>query len=325
MVKERELRNRNWVVVAPAVEYTREIILEKLGNYSGVKAVGQLEEGPTTGYLHWHLYIEFKSAVRFNALKKRFPGVRLEIRKASREEAIAYSLKEQSRVDGEPRFILGEWEDGLLDDVSSKAVKVKEEAREGLDRMRNLVLQGVSADEVIVQERDAWRYGRELKELELSVKAVKAKRFKQEFRDVEAFYLSGPARVGKTFYILQDAARRGKSVYRITNWEHPFDAYDGEEVLVLDEFRSSLPLEVVLNILDPYPMMLPARYADRIAQFTEVWVVSNFLLGEQYPDLRVGNFASWEAFIKRFKAVYRMEERGVLEEEEAAVKELVKV
>lgn len=323
MKKDQNLRSRSWVMVAPADRYSREELLKELGAYAGARAIGQLEEGNVNGYRHWQLYTEFKAAVRFSALQKRLPGVHLEVRKASREEAVAYALKETTRAVGEARFILGEWEEELLGSVAVKAVKIKERAKEGLDRMRQLILDGMNADQVIVQERDAWRYGRELKELEQSVKAVKAQRFKKEFRNVESFYLSGPARVGKTYHVLKDAERRGKSVYRVSNWTNPFDSYDGEQILILDEFRSSLPLDVALNLMDPYPMFLPARYADPVAQFEEVWVVSNYLLGEQYPDVRIGNFASWEAFIKRFKAVYRMEERGVLELEESAIKELV--
>ena len=72
------------------------------------------------------------------------------------------------------------------------------------------------------------------------------------------------------------------NVYRVTNYKHPFDGYKGEPVILFDEFRSSLPLPDMLNYLDVYPLMLPSRYADRVACYTRVFIVSNIPLEEQY-------------------------------------------
>ena len=69
-----------------------------------------------------------------------------------------------------------------------------------------------------------------------------------------------------------------KNVFRVTNYAHPFDGYRGERVLLFDEFRSSLPLADMLKYLDGYPLMLPCRYADKVACFTEVYIISNIPL-----------------------------------------------
>ncbi len=44
-----------------------------------------------------------------------------------------------------------------------------------------------------------------------------------------------------------------------------FDQYQGQDILVFDEFASQVPLSDMLNYLDRYPLMIPARYADRAA------------------------------------------------------------
>lgn len=53
------------------------------------------------------------------------------------------------------------------------------------------------------------------------------------------------------------------NVYRVTDYNHPFDRYNQEPVLCLNEFRSSLQIGDVLDYLDGYPLALPARCANR--------------------------------------------------------------
>ena len=103
--------------------------------------------------------------------------------------------------------------------------------------------------------------------------------------------------VGKTRSILD---RYGdENVYRVTNYKHPFDGYKGEPVIMFDEFRSNLPLPDMLNYLDVYPLMLPSRYADRVACYTQVFIVSNIPLAEQYPLVQLEEPVSYAAFLRR--------------------------
>ena len=47
-------------------------------------------------------------------------------------------------------------------------------------------------------------------------------------------------------------------VYRVTDYAHPFDSYQGEDVLLLDEYNSNFKIRDLLNYLDGYPLTLPA-------------------------------------------------------------------
>lgn len=110
-------------------------------------------------------------------------------------------------------------------------------------------------------------------------------------------YIHGTTGVGKTRSILDEYG--DENVYRVTNYKHPFDGYKSEPVLVFDEFRSSLPLADMLNYLDVYPLMLPSRYADRVACYTRVFIVSNIPLEKQYPVVQLEEPASYAAFLRR--------------------------
>ncbi|MFB6489556.1 hypothetical protein P2A57_23605, partial [Xanthomonas perforans] len=51
----KDTESRRWVLTLPLSEYTQAEVEKRLGRYKAV--VGQLEAAPTTGYLHWQLYL----------------------------------------------------------------------------------------------------------------------------------------------------------------------------------------------------------------------------------------------------------------------------
>lgn len=42
----------------------------------------------------------------------------------------------------------------------------------------------------------------------------------------------------------------------------------------------------MLNYLDIYPLMLPARYGDKVACYETVYIVSNWSLEQQYETVQ---------------------------------------
>ena len=76
------------------------------------------------------------------------------------------------------------------------------------------------------------------------------------------------------------------NVFRVTDYEHPFDGYKGQDVIVFEEFRSSLRIGDMLNYLDGYPVELRCRYSNKQACFTKVYIISNISLRDQYRDLQ---------------------------------------
>ncbi len=93
------------------------------------------------------------------------------------------------------------------------------------------------------------------------------------------------------------------NVYRITNYKHPFDQYQGQDVIVFEEFQSSLPINQMLIYLDGYPIALPCRYADKIACYTKVYILSNIDIGEQYIDVQHHYQETWKAFLRRINTI----------------------
>ena len=52
----------------------------------------------------------------------------------------------------------------------------------------------------------------------------------------------------------------------------------------------------MLNYLDIYPIKLPARYCNKQACFTKIFIISNWELERQYQELQVTDKESYNAF-----------------------------
>ncbi len=125
----------------------------------------------------------------------------------------------------------------------------------------------------------------------------KEQEYSDVFRILEITYICGDTETGKTRYVMDKYGY--KNVYKITNYTHPFDSYEGQDVILFDEFRSSLPITDLLQILDGYPCKLSARYADRVACFTKAFIISNIPFDKQYPNIQTDEPKSFEALRRR--------------------------
>ena len=81
-------------------------------------------------------------------------------------------------------------------------------------------------------------------------------RFKDVYRKMDVTYIVGPTRVGKSRYVMEKYGYT--NVYRISDYTHPFDEYNYQDVVVFDEFRSSLRLTACLPLppLHSVPLVL---------------------------------------------------------------------
>ena len=122
------------------------------------------------------------------------------------------------------------------------------------------------------------------------------------WRDMEVSYIGGPTGCGKTRGILyNDDGSVDTDVYRCTNGKNPFDKYDGESTIVFEEFRSQYMCRDMLNWIDGHPLLLPARYADRMAKFTKVVILSNWRFAEQYHTVAESSPETYKAWLRRVR------------------------
>ena len=257
--------------------------------YCMADEIGLKEKTP-----HTHIFIACSSPVRFSTIKRHFPDGHIEQARGSCEENKIYIEKS------------GKWEHDLKSDTSIKGTFEewgempieRQGARTDLDFLYQLVKDGKSNFEILEENSD---YLLRLTDIERVRQTVKAEEFRSKFREMQVTYLWGKTGTGKTRFVME---REGyTAVYRVTEYEHPFDGYTGQETLVLDEYRSQLKISELLNLLDGYPLELRCRYNNKTACFTTVYIISNLALSAQYPMLQYEQPETWQALLRRIHKV----------------------
>ena len=127
------------------------------------------------------------------------------------------------------------------------------------------------------------------------------------YRDLEVTYIFGKTGCGKTRSVMDKYGY--SNCYRVTDYKHPFDTYDGQDVLIFEEFRSGLKHGDMLNYLDGYPLLLPCRYFNRQACFTKVFIITNIPPEDQYLNI---DRETREAFFRRIHIVREYKESGCI-------------
>lgn len=256
---------------------------------------------------HTHLYFVCENAVRFSKVKKLFSSAHIEPAKGSSQDNRNY-IRKEGKYEHEKKKETNKSETfeeyGIMPlDKAEKDLSVSTQVLEMLEN-------GCSNYEIMQKFPS---YTTKIPQLDQARQAIKFDKYKNEWRNVEVVYIWGKTNTGKTRYVMDGYGY--DNVCKITNYKNPFDNYNGQNVILFDEFRSSLLISDMLQFLDGYPCPLPCRYADKMACYTKVYIISNISIEEQYPNVQTFEPETWNAFIRRINKIYKFEANNVRIEE----------
>lgn len=277
--------------------FTHEVIRTNLEAFSGLLYWCMADEVGAEGTPHTHVYLACQNAVMFSTLQKRFYGAHIEAAKGSHHENRDYVRKEGKWLNDAKHetSIPGTFEEsGELPEETDQRLNLNE-------AIYTMVTDGASNAEILEAHPAAMN---RLQHIEATRQTLLAEKFNKVFRELEVYYIWGKTGVGKTRYVLEKYGY--ENVYRVTKSRNPFDGYVGQDVILFDEFRSSLPISEMLTYLDGYPVSLDCRYSDKVACFTKVYLVSNIPLTDQYRNIQQEEPETWKAFLRRLTSVYEM-------------------
>lgn len=295
-------RSRKWQITINNPEdkgFTTEKIREVIESVNSIQyAVWSFEVGGETGTRHVHIFLYSVNPLRFSKILKEFNGGHFEMAKGTVKQNREYVLKEgkwRNDPKGDTRI------DGEQYEYGEQPREVGQGTRTDLHRMYDMIKEGKSNFEIIEENPEYITY---IEKIEKARFEIIREKYRKEWRTLDVTYIWGDTGIGKTRGVMEKYGY--DKVYRVTNYQHPFDGYQGEDVIVFEEFRDSLKIEDMLKYLDGYPCVLPCRFVDKQACFTKVYILSNIDIKEQYRNIRREYPETFKAFERRINRVVYM-------------------
>ena len=263
------------------------------------------EEGDECETLHTHIYICLSHACTASRLQNLFPDVHREIVHGKSAENRAYILKDGDKYnkDHDCHYSYTDSRDKLHEGINFSDTFEEDgempQEHQGKSTSADIVVEmirsGASNSEIVDAVASAYR---DLEKIERVRSMYRDAEFANKWRDLEVTYIFGDTGTGKTRSVMDKFGYA--ACYRVTDYHHPFDTYDGQDVIIFEEFRGGIKHGDMLNYLDGYPLLLPCRYFNRQACYTKVFIITNIPPEEQY--VRVDK-ESREAFYRRIHKI----------------------
>ena len=299
-------------------------------DYSHEKIKSLLEAGGKIGYwcmgdeigtqetYHTHLYVEFVNPAMIKTVQKRFYGAHIEVATwGTGEQNRAYVRKEgeqyNKQTDGHYSYVdkNGKLHEGVnYADTFEEYGEMSSGGRGHGDRndMRLLyamIEDGLDNATILSSHPE---YLRDITTIDRVRQTILEKKYRSEFRILDVTYIYGPTGCGKSRSVREQHGY--EQCYNTSDYKHPFDGYRQQPVLIFDEFRSDLRIGDMLQYLDGYPIELPARYSNKQACYTTVYIISNLPLENQYTTTQIESPETWQAFLRRINRVRIFENDG---------------
>ena len=118
------------------------------------------------------------------------------------------------------------------------------------------------------------------------LKAIRLKTASNQFRHLEVEVIVGPTGCGKTRHVFDTHGY--DKVYKLEQdgssnvW---WDGYEGQDVLLIDDFYGWIKPGFLLNVLDGYPLRLPIKGSHVYANYTKVYITSNVSVTDWYTNI----------------------------------------
>lgn len=297
-------RSRKWLLtINNPIEkgFTHEHLKELLSKIKLVYWCISDETG-AEGTFHTHIFLVNSDAIRASTIHNLFTGVHRDIARGTCQQNRDYVFKEGKWLEGEKgttnhRDSHEEWGEMPIE---------RQGARNDLADLYDMIKDGMSNYDIL---ESSPQYIMQIEKIDRVRQTIIEEHYKDVWRNLDVCYIWGNTGSGKTRYVMEQYGY--SNVYRVTDYAHPFDNYKGQDVLLFDEFRSSLTMQEMLVYLDGYPVELRARYFNRQACYTKVYIVSNIDIRDQYINIQRDEPLTWDAFLRRISQIMIYSDNGV--------------
>lgn len=270
--RQRSTQNMNqaryWLLTIPENDFDPSTFQN---NHVG-HLTGQLEIGSESGFRHWQLVASFKKKIRLLGVKSHF-GQTAHCEPTRSDAARAYVHKEDTAVPG-TRFTHGSLPIRRQSAADWEEVWRHAQAGNLLSIPANIRVQNYR-----------------------TLRAIRSD-FAQPVGVVRTCYFFwGPTGTGKSRRAWQEA---GVDAYPKDSSSKFWCGYDGQQNVVIDEFRGNISIGHMLRWLDRYPVNVENKGASLPLSATHFWITSNLSPDNCYPN---EDYETRQAFKRRLEIV----------------------
>lgn len=271
------------------------------------------EEGDECKTTHVHIFLYRSSPFTAETINSLFPCCHREKAFGTCSENRAYVLKDGPKFnkDFEGNYSYTD-STGKLHEGKNFSNTFEEsgpcpEEHQGKSHSAELVIdlikRGASDEDIVDAVPSCFR---DLEKVQRTRSLYRDSEFKKKWRDLHVSYIFGKTGSGKTRSVMEQFGY--ENCYRVTDYKHPFDNYEGQDVIIFEEFRSGIKHGDMLSYLDGYPLLLPCRYFNRQACYTKVFILSNIPIDQQYQGINEPE--TIKAFYRRIHEVVEIDSFG---------------
>lgn len=292
---------------------TEDEFLQLRREGDGVRFIVWQEEKGEQGTRHVQGYVELEERRRLGYLRRRLSDrAHFEPRRGTQEEAIAYCRKEDTRLEGGSSFTWGQPKlerrtrrrpgTGIFGGSGTIGRSTSDSSEESPQTLR------------AVRRRAAEEALKEYRSLRIRLSAIPeetllypgfmhaaqmvSKECLGPYRpNLRIVTVKGPTGCGKSYAAYRTYSQELQSVQCANNgiW---FGGQERGKVLLIDEFVGQIPINFLLQILDPYPFRLPTKGGFTPA-FYELVIITTNLEPSKWYAAKPGPYSSDQEIEKR--------------------------
>lgn len=218
------------------------------------------------GTPHIQGYIYHPNRFSFSTIKELIPRAHIEIAKGSPQQNITYCSKENN---------FNEW-----------GIKPCQGKRNDIESFRDAIWDNLSEEELLIEFPEMMaKYDRFYQRC----RNVLLKKIAQKMEAPTITAIIGDPGVGKTKHIYE--THNVTDVYKMECGDGSsnsifWDNYNGESVILIDDFHNNFKLDYMLRLLDRYPMKLNIKgnYTWKCAK--HIYITSNIEIDQWYPNCK---------------------------------------
>jgi len=272
-------RYRNWVFTCPREENEEHPFkdIDKVKNLATCWVINPEIGSTTTGYLHWQGYIVYKNTAVWSAVKKILKReAHVEVRKGTHQQAIDYCSKIETKDPTRQTLIYG--------DLDWGREKTKKETKNKLSSAVSFLQSHPNRKSAIAEllSQDAVTYVLHWRGLE-QLQKVLTNKPRDRNVDPTVLVFQGMAGSGKTRWVWDNFPNDVYQLSRGNGKNIWWDNYNGEQIVLIDDYYGWIPLDQLLKIIDRYPHKIEYKGGMKELQSTVFIFTSNKNWEDWYP------------------------------------------